>query len=107
MTIDLKSSRQRLWLIVSVATVAIAAIVFFVIRLNSRIAAERASLAEAARVDVRETSLRAPATEGMTLYLNAGDVRATAEFKGARFLATSGGLIMLDAGGSDRKRYTT
>lgn len=107
MTIDLKLSRQRLWLIIAVAAVAIAAIVFFVIRLNSRIAAERASLAEAARVDVRETLLRAPATEGMTLYLSASEVRATAEFKGVRFLATSGGLIALDAGGSIRKRYTT
>ncbi len=107
MAINLKLSRQRLWLIVSVAAVAIAAIIFFVIWLNNRIAQERESLAEAARVEVRQTLLRAPATEGMNIYLNASDVRATAEFKGARFLATSGGLIALDAGGSIRRRYTT
>jgi ligand-binding sensor domain-containing protein len=107
MTIDLKSSRQRLWLISAVAALSIAAVVFFVIRLNSRIAAERENLAEAARVDVRQTALRAPAAEGMTVYLNASDARATAEFKGARFLATSGGLIALDSSGSVRKRYST
>ncbi|MEW6213266.1 MAG: two-component regulator propeller domain-containing protein, partial [Acidobacteriota bacterium] len=84
-----------------------AAVVFIIIWINSRIAAERAALAEAARVDVRQTALRAPAAEGMIVYLNASDVRATVEFKGARFLATSGGLIALDAAGSVRKRYTT
>src|SRR5262249_44607606 len=59
------------------------------------------------RVEVTETKLRAPSTDGLTIYLNAADVRATATLAGARYLATSGGLIALDEGGGVKRRYTT
>ncbi len=105
MLTKLKIARPRLWLAVAVAVIIAA--VLFILRLNSRIAEERERLAEAARVEVRQTPLRAPAADGMTLYLSASDVRATAQFEGVRYLATSGGLVALDAGGAIKRRYTT
>src|SRR6185295_11608449 len=71
-------------------------------RVNRSLEQERERQAASTRVDVEERELRAPSTDGLTLLLNAADVRAV-----ARFLATSGGLIALDDGGDIRKRYTT
>ncbi|MFL6216175.1 MAG: hypothetical protein ACJ74J_19995 [Blastocatellia bacterium] len=78
-----------------------------VIKLNRRISAEQESQAAAARVEVEETRLRPPANDGLTVYINAADARATASFAGTRYLATSGGLIALDEGGTVKRRYTT
>ena len=85
----------------------LAAIILIVIKLNRRISAEQESQAAAARVEVEETRLRPPATDGITIYVNAADARATAMFAGTRYLATSGGLIALDEGGAVKRRYTT
>jgi len=85
----------------------IAAIVIYIVRLNRSIAGERERQAAAARIEVEERPLRAPSTEGLTLYLNASDVRAVASFAGVRYLATSGGLIALDSGGGVKRRFTT
>jgi ligand-binding sensor domain-containing protein len=85
----------------------IAVIVIYIVRLNRSIAGERERQAAVTRVEVEEHSLRAPATDGLTLYLNASDVRAVAIFAGVRYLATSGGLIALDDGGNVKRRFTT
>ena len=89
------------------ASLLIAAIVIYVVRLNRSIAGERERQAVATRIEVEEHSLRAPSTDGLTLYLNASDVRAVASFAGVRYLATSGGLIALDEGGNVKRRFTT
>ncbi|HKP86742.1 MAG TPA: hypothetical protein VJZ26_11630 [Blastocatellia bacterium] len=86
---------------------AIAIAIIYVVRINRRISAERAAQSEAARVEVEETRLRAPSSDGFAIYLNASDARATASFADTRYLATSGGLIALDEGGSVKRRYTT
>lgn len=85
----------------------IAGVITYVVRLNRSIALQQERQADAARVQVDERSLRAPATDGLTLYLNAADVRAVAGFEGFRYLATSGGLIAIDDGGDVKRRYTT
>ncbi|HLF82995.1 MAG TPA: hypothetical protein VI837_02345, partial [Blastocatellia bacterium] len=79
----------------------------YIVRLNRSIAGERERQAAVMQVEVEEHSLRAPATDGLTLYLNASDVRAVATFAGVRYLATSGGLIALDDGGNVKRRFTT
>ena len=89
------------------ASLLIGAIVIYVVRLNRSIAVERERRAVATRIEVEEHSLRAPSTDGLTLYLNASDVRAVASFAGVRYLATSGGLIALDEGGKVKRRFTT
>jgi ligand-binding sensor domain-containing protein len=81
--------------------------VFYVVRLNKRIVAERDAQAADARVEVEQTLLRAPSTDGFAIYLNASDARAAASFAGGRYLATSGGLVALDENGSVKRRYTT
>ncbi|MCI0487897.1 MAG: hypothetical protein L0229_14995 [Blastocatellia bacterium] len=104
----LKSYRRHIVIIAStVALVIIAAIIFYIVQLNRRIESERIAQAEAARVEVREERLRAPSTDGFSLYLNSSDVRATANLAGTDYLATSGGLVALDDGGNVRRRYTT
>ncbi|HXG68653.1 MAG TPA: hypothetical protein VNO70_26390, partial [Blastocatellia bacterium] len=85
----------------------VAAIAIYFLWINRHISGEQDQQAAAAQVQVQESRLRAPATEGFTLYLNSAGVRATAEFAGTRYLATSGGLIALDAGGRVKRRYTT
>jgi len=82
-------------------------LLIYVIKLNRRISAEQEAQAAAAKITVEETRLRPPATDGMTIYLNAADARATAVFAGTRYLATSGGLIALDEGGTVKRHYTT
>ncbi len=89
------------------ASLLIAATIIYVVRLNRSIAGEREHQSAATRVEVEEHSLRAPATDGLTLYLNASDVRAVATFTGVRYLATSGGLIALDDRGNVKRRFTT
>lgn len=104
----MKPTRGR-WALMAVlcASLLIAAIVIYVVRLNRSIAGERERQSAATRVEVEEHSMRAPATDGLTLYLNASDVRAVATFAGVRYLATSGGLIALDDGGNVKRRFTT
>jgi ligand-binding sensor domain-containing protein len=86
----------------------VAAIIFFYVRhLNGRIEVERDLRSADASVKVEQTRLRAPSTDGLTAYLDASGVRAVANFAGTFYLATSGGLVALDDGGSVRRRYTT
>jgi ligand-binding sensor domain-containing protein len=89
------------------AALLIAGIVLYLVRLNQTIAGERERQSAASRVDVTEQVLRAPSTDGLTLYLDASDARAVATFGGVGYLATSGGLIVLDEGGNVERRYTT
>lgn len=89
------------------ASLVVAAITVYVVRLNRSIAGERERQSAATRVEVEEHLLRAPSTDGLTLYLNSSDVRAVAGFKGVDYLATSGGLIALDEGGNVKRRFTT
>ena len=101
-----KSSWVSVVLILVGVGILIAAI-SFLIRWNKQIAQEREDLALAARVEVQESVLRAPSTDGITLFLHSADVRGTASLHGIRYFATSGGLIALDSGGSVKRRYTT
>ncbi|HKQ08818.1 MAG TPA: hypothetical protein VJ464_27090 [Blastocatellia bacterium] len=86
---------------------ALAGLLIYVVRLNRHISAEQEAEAAAQKITVEETRLRPPVTDGLTVYLNAADARATAVFAGTRYLATSGGLIALDEGGTVKHRYTT
>ena len=89
-----------------ILSVAIA--VVFLLRLFDRsIERQREKQSADSRVEVQESALRAPATDGWTLHLNCSDVRAVALFAGVRYLATSGGLIALDGDGRVKRRYTT
>jgi ligand-binding sensor domain-containing protein len=90
-----------------VALLLVAAVIIYVIRLNRSIALQQERQADVSRVQVEERSLRAPSSDGVTLYLNAADVRAVASFEGARYLATSGGLIAIDDAGDVKRRFTT
>lgn len=103
----LRLNRNRILLLAGVVALLIAVAVFFIIRLNSQIAAQREQQAQSTRVEIQQSSLRAPSADGLTLYLNASDARATAVLAGIRYLATSGGLVAIDEAGSVRKRYTT
>jgi ligand-binding sensor domain-containing protein len=104
----LKLTRERFVVIGAVAaTLTIAAIVIYLIQVNRRITGARERQASAMRVEVEERTLRSPSTDGLTLYLNASDVRGVAIFAGFRYLATSGGLIELDEAGDVRRRFTT
>src|SRR5437773_10051621 len=104
----IRFSRRRISIAAGVsALLLIAAVIIYVVRLNHSIAVQQEQQANAARVQVDERSLRAPSAEGLTLYLNAADVRAVAGFEGVRYLATSGGLIAIDEGGNLKRRYTT
>ncbi|HSE38101.1 MAG TPA: hypothetical protein VLG74_12430 [Blastocatellia bacterium] len=89
------------------AALLIAAVVLYLVRLNRTIADERERLSAASLVEVEEQLLRAPSTDGLTLYLDGSDARAVATFRGAGYLATSGGLIALDESGHVRRRFTT
>jgi ligand-binding sensor domain-containing protein len=102
-----KGKRRAVVIAAASITLLIAVIIIYVVKINRRISAERDEQAAAARVEVEEKRLRAPSTDGWTIYLNASDVRATATLAGTRYLATSGGLIALDDGGGIKKRYTT
>ena len=104
----IKLTPQRLMITGALAlSLLIVAISIYVVRVNRGIAAERERQAAVARVEVEERALGAPSSDGLTLYLYAGDVRAVASFNGARYLATSGGLIEVDQNASVKRRYTT
>ena len=104
----LKITRRRAAVLTAFcASLLIAGIIIYIVRLDRSIAGERERQAAATRVEVEEHSLRAPSSDGLTLYLNASDVRAVAIFAGVRYLATSGGLIALDEGGNVKRRFTT
>lgn len=104
----IRLTRRRLSVASGVAALLlIAAVIIYVVRLNRSIALQHEQQADSARVQVDERSLRAPSSDGLTLYLNAADVRAVAGFEGVRYLATSGGLIALDDAGDVKRRYTT
>jgi ligand-binding sensor domain-containing protein len=85
----------------------LAGLMIYLLRLNRHINAEQEAEAAARNVTVEEMRLRPPATDGITVYLNAADARATVMFAGTRYLATSGGLVALDEGGAVKRRYTT
>jgi ligand-binding sensor domain-containing protein len=105
---NLKQNRRRLVIAAAVsAALIVAAAIFYAVWLNRRIADEGQRHADAARVEVRESALRAPSADGLALYLNASDARATASLGGTRYLATNGGLIALGEDGEPRRRYTT
>jgi len=103
-----KRGQRRAMLIGSVAVLLlICGVIIYIARMNRSLEQERERQAAAMRVDVEERELRAPSADGLTLLLNAADVRAVANFHDATYLATSGGLIALDDGGDIRRRYTT
>ena len=81
-------------------------LLIYLLRLNRHISAEQEAEAAARNVTVEQTRLRPPAMDGVTVYLNAADARATALFAGTRYLGTSGGLVALDEGGAVKRRYT-
>ncbi|MEK6325753.1 MAG: hypothetical protein AABN33_29275, partial [Acidobacteriota bacterium] len=79
----MKLTRGRAAIIVTVGALLLAAgIVIYLVRLNRSIGGERDRQTAATRVEVEERPLRAPSTDGLTLYLNASEVRAAASFQG-------------------------
>ena len=98
------SPKGRIILASSIAAIAVAAIIIIIMNLEGGISGQRERAAE---VVVEESRLRAPATDGLSLYLNASDVRAAIEFKGETYLATSGGLMELGGNDTVKRRYTT
>ncbi len=102
-------AQKRRAAIIAAATLLllIAAAIFYVIKINKSISRERDQQALSARVEVEQTRLRAPSSDGFTIYLNASDVRAVCVLADTRYLATSGGLIALDESGAIKRRYTT
>jgi ligand-binding sensor domain-containing protein len=105
---SLKDNKRGVILTLSAfAVLLLTVIIIYVVKTNNRIAEEREQIAAATRVDVQETQLRAPATDGFTAFLNSSDVRATASLSNQRYLATSGGLLVLDGDGNLKRRYTT
>ncbi|MGH9761654.1 MAG: ligand-binding sensor domain-containing protein, partial [Blastocatellia bacterium] len=104
----MRLNRRRLaGLAALVVIVALVAIGLYVRRLNRLLTDTQKQQADAAKIEVTESRLRAPSTDGLTLYLDSSDVRATAALNGVRYLATSGGLVALDDGGGVKRRYTS
>src|ERR1044071_3650686 len=85
----------------------IAVAIFYVVKINKSISSQRDELAASAKVEVEQARLRAPSSDGFTIHMNTSDVRAVAVLADTRYLATSGGLVALDEGGSVKRRYTT
>src|SRR5215471_4269809 len=104
----IKLNRRR-QIIVGVAGILVIAIGIgtLMVLFNRNIAREREKLTAGSRVDVQETALRPPPSDGWTLHLTCSDVRAVASVSGGRYLATSGGLVALDEVGNVKRRYTT
>ncbi len=92
---------------VAVAAVVAGGIYFYIDYVNRTILAERERLEGEDRVVVNIAQLRAPSIDGLTVLTNASEARAVVEFNGARYLATSGGLVELDEAYGVRRRYTT
>jgi len=99
--------RWSIALIAGGALVIATAVVFLLGLFDRNIEHHREKQLADNRVEVQESALRSPATDGWSLHLNCSDVRAVAVFAGVRYLATSGGLIALDESGSVKRRYTT
>jgi ligand-binding sensor domain-containing protein len=105
---SLRSNPGRaITLAVLLTSLIVLGVFLYFARLNARIEGERETLQAAARVDVEVISLRAPSSDGYTVYLNAAQIRAVASFKQTRYLATSGGLVALDEDGNVARRYTS
>src|SRR5262249_16200217 len=102
-----KLTRKWALAFLSVGLVVAGGLVFFILRLNGLVGQEKRQQKAAPRVDVAAARLSAPPTDGLTLYVDASDVRATAALAGVRYLATSGGLVQLDQSGGVKHRYTT
>jgi ligand-binding sensor domain-containing protein len=92
-------------LALSITALVAVAVVVIINQFEGALGGERLRAEE--EVVVKESKLRAPATEGLSLYLNAADVRASVSFDSDTYLATSGGLIALDGGDAVKRRYTT
>jgi ligand-binding sensor domain-containing protein len=103
----LKLNKPRVALLIGLVALSIAVAVFLIARLEGGLDLERDRLAASAQVDVRESRLRPPSTDGLSLVLYSADVRAVAAFAGERYLATSGGLVALESSGGVKRRYTT
>ena len=99
------SPKGRILLASSIIAVALAAVIIIIMNLEGAITGERERAA--AEVVVEENRLRAPRTDGLSIYLSAADVRAAVDFNGETYLATSGGLIELDGNDTVKRRYTT
>src|SRR5215813_13215898 len=99
--------RWSIALIAGGALVIATAVVFLLGLFDRNIEHHREKQLADNRVEVQESALRSPATDGWSLHLNCSDVRAVAVFAGARYLATTGGLIALDESGNVKRRYTT
>lgn len=104
---SLKSGRRWWWAAAALSLLALVVAVITVNRWNRQLTAARQQLEDAARVEVEQSPLRPPASDGLRLYLHTEDVRATAVFQNQRYLATSGGLLAFDESGSFRRRYTS
>lgn len=105
---SLKIKKPSAILALALLGVALIAAAFIAVtRWNRQITAQRQQLEAAASIEVQESQLRAPSTEGITAYLNSSDVRATAVLNGVRYFATSGGLVAVDEGGTVKRRYST
>lgn len=103
-----KVSRKQVALAATVAVLLIiAGAIIYLVRVNRSIGSERERLQAESRVEVEQRELRPASSDGLTLYVNAADVRAVASFKGGYYLATSGGLIALDNSGVISRRFTT
>ncbi|OYT71666.1 MAG: hypothetical protein CFK52_07335 [Chloracidobacterium sp. CP2_5A] len=75
---------------------------------SARRAAREARLAAEAteRIETRSTLLSPPDMDGVTLWLEAAETRALAEFRGQLYAATSGGLTALAENGAATRRFT-
>src|SRR5215471_10751112 len=99
---------NRKWLIAAAAVMLLAGgVAFYFWRIGRSVDEERQRQNEAARIEVSETRLRPPSTDGLTIYLNASDARAVSSLGGVTYLATSGGLVALDDAGAVKRRYST
>jgi hypothetical protein len=87
--------------------ILIVGVSLWVMKLDKRLRDERERQQATTRVDVELKKLTAPATDGLTAYLNSADVRAVGNFADTEYLATSGGLISLDESGNVKRRYST
>ena len=104
---NLKSMPPKWRVILASSAVAVAAVATIIIIMNLEGAISGERERAVAEVVVEESRLRAPATDGLSLYLNAADVRAAVDFNGGTYLATSGGLVALDGDDTVKRRYTT
>jgi ligand-binding sensor domain-containing protein len=103
----IKLNKKWVMVLAALGLVFAGGLVFFILRLNRLVGEEKGRQEAASRVDAAQARLRAPATDGLTAFLDASDVRATAALGGVRYLATSGGLVQLDPSGGVKRRYTT